>query len=130
MKPALPRFLPFAVFMAFIGIDELLRMFIEHGFIKLEATAFYYLYPLKTVVVAYLLYRFRKEYDELSFKELLKIPTTLVVSCVGVLVFLLWIRMEWTIGSSPTPQGFNPMLLPEGAIRNIMTVFRIAASLI
>ena len=63
MKPALPRFLPFAIFMAFIGLDELLQELIGLGFIKLEATALYYLYPLKTVVVGYLLYRFREEYN-------------------------------------------------------------------
>jgi CAAX prenyl protease-like protein len=130
MKPALPRFLPFAIFMAFIGLDELLQELIGLGFIKLEATALYYLYPLKTVVVGYLLYRFREEYNELSFKELLKIPTTLIVSCLGVLVFMLWIQMDWTLDESATLPGFNPLLLPSVAVRIIMTLFRIVGAVL
>ncbi|MHB8058532.1 MAG: CAAX prenyl protease-related protein [Desulfuromonadaceae bacterium] len=130
MKQALPRVLPFVVFMAFIGLDELLRSLIEHGFIQFDATAIYYLYPLKTVVVGYLLYRFRKEYNELDFKDLRSHATTLVVSCVGVLVFLLWIRMDWTLSASATPAGFNPTLLPDVAVRIIMIFFRIIGAVL
>jgi len=130
MKPALPRVLPFVVFMAFIGLDELLRSLIEHGFIKFEATAIYYLYPLKTVVVGYLLYRFRKEYNDLDFKDLLSYRTTLVASCVGVLVFMLWIRMDWTLSASATPTGLNPTLLPDVAVRIIMIFFRIIGAVL
>jgi len=116
--------------MAFIGLDELLRMLMTHGFLKLEPTALYYLYPLKALVVAWLLFHFRKSYTELEFKELLSFPTTLAISGVGLLVFVLWINMEWTIGSSSTPQGFNPMTFPEGAIRNSMIFFRIAGAVL
>ncbi|MSN27241.1 MAG: CAAX prenyl protease-related protein [Geobacter sp.] len=130
MKPATFRFLPFALFMAFIGLDELIRTLMTHGFIRLEAVNLYYLYPVKAVTVGYLIFRYRKEYQELDFKELLRIPTTLAVTCVGLLVFILWINMEWTIGSSATPQGFNPMLLPEGTIRNTMILFRIAGAVL
>ncbi|MFA7061879.1 MAG: CAAX prenyl protease-related protein [Pedobacter sp.] len=130
MKSALPRFLPFAIFMAFIGLDELLRTLIEHGFIQLEASATYFLYPLKTVVTGYILYRYRKEYNELNFKELSIIPTTLLVSCVGVLVFVLWIQMDWTLGASATPPGFNPELLPSVAVRTIMTFFRVVGAVL
>lgn len=130
MKPATCRFLPFALFMAFIGLDELIRMLMSHGFLKLQPTDLYYLYPVKTLAVGGLLFSLRKKYTELNFKELLSIPTTLIITCVGLVVFALWIRMEWTIGSSTTPQGFNPMLLPEGAIRYVMIFFRIAGAVL
>ncbi len=130
MKPAQPRFLPFAVFMAFIAFDELVRTLIEYGFITLEATALYYLYPLKTVVVGYLLYRYRKVYYELNFKELLIIPTTLAVSCVGVLVFMLWVQMDWTLGASAPDPGFNPRLLPNAPVRIVMALFRIIGAVL
>lgn len=129
MKPALPRFLPFAVFMAFIGLDEVLRTLIEHGLLRLEVTALYYLYPLKVVVTGYLLFRFRREYRELRLKELSISPTTLAVFCVGLLVFLLWIRMEWTLGTA-APPGFDPSLLPNRAIRIVMTIFRITGAVL
>jgi hypothetical protein len=65
-NPASARYLPFAVFMAFIGFDEGARFLAEKGFITLTETTLYYLYPVKALVVAYLLYRFRHEYRELS----------------------------------------------------------------
>lgn len=130
MKPTLPRVLPFAVFMAFIGFDELLRTLIAHDFIGLDPTALYYMYPVKTIVVGYLLYRYRKEYNEISFKELSTIPTTLAVFCVGVLVFALWIQMDWTLGSSATPAGFNPALFTNKTVQIVMTFFRIAGAVL
>lgn len=130
MKPATCRFLPFAVFMAFIGLDELIRMLITHGLLRLEPSALYYLYPLKTLAVAALLFLLRNRYTELKFKELLSFPTTLAISMAGLLVFVLWINMEWTIGSSTAPQGFNPMVFPEGLIRNTMIFFRIAGAVL
>lgn len=130
MKPATCRFLPFAVFMAFIGLDELIRMLITHGLLRLEPSALYYLYPLKTLAVAALLFLLRNRYTELKFKELLSFPTTLTISMAGLLVFVLWINMEWTIGPSTAPQGFNPMVFPEGLIRNGMIFFRIAGAVL
>jgi uncharacterized protein len=130
MDKALPRYLPFAVFMAFIGLNELLQALAKHGLLQLEAATLYYMYPLKTLVVGYLLFRYRKTYEELRFKELSKIPTTLVVFCVGVLVCLLWVQMDWTLDASSAPPGFNPVLLPDPAVRLIMTCFRIAGAVL
>lgn len=116
--------------MAFIGLDELLRMLNEHGFIQLEATALYYLYPVKAIAAGYLLYKYRKQYTELDFKDLSKIPTTLISSCTGILVFMLWIRMDWTLGTSSTPAGFNPELLPNATLQIIMIIFRTAGAVL
>jgi len=130
MDKALPRYLPFAVFMAFIGLNELLQTLAKHGVLQLEAATLYYMYPLKTLVVGYLLFRYRKTYEELRFKELSKIPTTLVVFCVGVLVCLLWVQMDWTLDAASAPPGFNPALLPDPAVRLAMTCFRIAGAVL
>lgn len=130
MKPATCRYLPFALFMAFIGLDELLRALAAKGLINMQPVDFYYLYPVKTVAVALLLYGLRKKYTELNFRDLLNFPTSLAVTVAGLLVFVLWINMEWTISPSAAPQGFNPQLLPEGAIRNSMLIFRIAGAVL
>jgi len=130
MDKALPRYLPFAVFMAFIGLNELLQTLASHGLLRLEAATLYYVYPLKTLVVGYLLFRYRKTYEELRFKELSKIPTTLVVFCVGVLVCLLWVQMDWTLDASSAPAGFNPVLLPDPVVRLVLTCFRIAGAVL
>jgi len=124
------RYLPFAVFMAFIGLDEAIRFLAGRGLISLGDTTLYYLYPVKTLVVAYLLYRFRGEYRELSFKELANLPITLAACGTGLLVFILWIQMDWTFGGAGGPQGFNPSLLPGGEVRIIMTLFRVGGAVL
>jgi hypothetical protein len=44
-RPAFYHYLPFAVFMAFIGLDEFIRFLAGQGLFTLEATTLYYLYP-------------------------------------------------------------------------------------
>jgi len=129
-NPGYYRYIPFAVFMAFIGLDEILRFLAGHGLIFLDATTLYYLYPVKTLVVAYLLYRYRKEYSELTLKDLANIPTTLAVCVTGLLVFFLWINMDWTIGAAGKSPGFNPTLLPGRDVQIVMTLFRIAGAVL
>jgi CAAX protease family protein len=122
------RYLPFAVFMAFIGLDDALRFLAGHRFITFPATTLYYLYPVKTLTVAFLLYRYRGEYRELTFKDLAKIPTTLAVCGMGLLVFFIWIRLGGAVGVAGNPEGFNPELLPDTATRIILTLFRIGGA--
>lgn len=130
MKPVFARCLPFAVFMAFIALEEMLRALTARGFIKLDAAAFFCLYPLKTVIVGVILYRYRKEYTELRFADLKNVPASLAVSLVGVLVFGLWVRMTWTFGLSAAPAGFDPGALHDEALRFIVTLFRIAGAVV
>ena len=129
LTPAFYRYFPFAVFMAFIGLDELIRLLASYGQITLGETTLYNLYPVKTLVVAYLLYRYRKNYSELSFKELANLPATLATCGMGLLVFVLWIQMDWTFGTT-APQGFNPTLLPGGGHQIVMLLFRVAGAVL
>ena len=130
VNAAFYRYFPFAVFMAFIGLDEIIRFLASQGLFILEATTLYYLYPVKAVVVGYLLYRYRGEYRELTLKDLSNIPTTLAVGAVGLLVFFLWIHMDWTFGSAAVPQGYNPLLLPGKNLQILMTVFRVCGAVL
>jgi CAAX prenyl protease-like protein len=129
-NPARCRYLPFALFMAFIGLDEIIRLFSKYGFITLGETTLYYLYPLKVLVVACLLYRYRREYQELKLKDLSKFSTTFAVCVAGLLVFFLWIHMDWTLGVAEKPRGFNPTLLPGGWVRVVMTMFRVGGAVL
>lgn len=124
------RYMPFAVFMGFIGLDEFIRFLAGQGLFTLETTTLYYLYPVKAATVGILLYLFKDRYQELSFKDLAHVPTTLATCGVGLLVFVLWINMDWTLGAAGTPQGFNPALLPGRSIQIAMTVFRIAGAVL
>lgn len=130
ISPGFYRYLPFAVFMGFIGLDELIVILSRFGFFRLETTTLYYLYPIKTLAVGSLLFLFKARYHELNFGELASIRATLASCVVGLLVFALWIKMEWVLGSAGSPQGFNPELLPGGATRSIMTLFRFAGAVL
>lgn len=116
--------------MGFIGLDEVLRFLAGQGLFTLQATTLYYLYPVKALTVGYLLYRFRHKYCELNFKDLANIPATLAACGIGLLIFVLWIKMDWTLGSAGTPQGFNPSLLPGQSTQDVMTLFRIAGAVL
>ena len=124
------RYLPFALFMAFIGMDGILRHLAEQGLFTLTDTTLYYLYPIKTVAVALLLFNYRKEYRELSLKDLANLPSTATSCLLGLLVFILWINMDWTLSATGDPQGFNPTLLPDSGVQIGMTAFRIAGAVL
>ena len=116
--------------MGFIAIDELTRFLAGQGLFKLESTTLYYLYPIKTLVIGSLLYFFREHYHELRLRDLTSLPATLAACAIGLLVFALWIRMDWALGTNGAPQGFNPSLLPGQTTRVVMTLFRIAGAVL
>jgi CAAX prenyl protease-like protein len=124
------RYLPFAVFMGFIALEEAVRFLAGLGLFTVTATSLYVLYPIKALTVGGLLYTFRKQYHELTFRELGSIPATLGSCVLGLLVFALWIRMDWTMGSAAAPQGFNPELLPGRTFQVVMTIFRIGGAVL
>jgi CAAX prenyl protease-like protein len=124
------RYLPFAVFMGFIGLDEFIRFLAAQGFFTLQATTLYYLYPVKALTVGALLYLFKDQYNELRLKDLGDLPLTMATCGVGLLVFVLWIKMDWAFGAVGVPQGFNPALFPGSNLPIIMTAFRIAGAVL
>ena len=130
LSPAVYRYLPFAVFMGFIGLDEVIRFLASQGLFTLHTTTLYYLYPVKALTVAFLLFRFRDHYPELRFKDLANLPATMTACGLGLLVFILWIKMDWTLGAAGVPQGFNPGLLPGRGAQVTMTFFRIAGAVL
>lgn len=116
--------------MAFVGFDEVFRLLAERGTIVVAETTFYYFYPVKIVIVAILLYRYKKEYTEISLKDLKNLPVTLVACCTGILVFALWIHMDWSFGVMESPKGFNPNLFTSGNLQICMTVFRVGGAVV
>jgi CAAX prenyl protease-like protein len=95
------RILPFAAYMAFIVIADVL------GRMGMSPDALRWLYPVKILLVAALLALFWRQYDELADFRL-SLTQALVAAAVGVLVLVLWINLDapWMIvGASP---GFDP----------------------
>ena len=52
------RYLPFAVFIGFIGLEEFIRLLASPGLINIESTTLYFLYPVKAVAIGCILYKF------------------------------------------------------------------------
>jgi len=130
VNSAFYRYIPFTVFIIFIALDEFTRFLAGQGLFTLEATTLYYLYPVKAVATGYLLYLFKERYHELTFKDLANLPATLASCAVGLVVFALWINMDWALGSAHVPQGFDPSLLPGRNLQFAMVLIRIAGAVL
>jgi uncharacterized protein len=129
-RAAIPRTVPFALFMAFIGVEEFLRLLADKGLISFSAHSLYYLYPLKTFSVAAVLLLFLPRCQEITLRDLADFGRTTVSILVGLLVFILWINMDWQFGTIGKLQGFNPTLLSDSFSRNAMTLVRLAGAAI
>ncbi len=117
------RTAPFAMFMAFIAVEEAIRFAAQQHWLNLPVTLLYYLYPVKTVTVGFLLYKFLSCYHELRFQDLWQLRSTVCVVVLGLLTFVIWISADWAVTLTP-PGGFNPTMLSDGAVRVVMTAFR------
>jgi CAAX prenyl protease-like protein len=124
------RVAPFALFMAFIAVEEGCRFFAGKGFIVLTAESLFYLYPLKVFSVALLLFLYRKSYTEISFRDLGRPLVTLVSLLTGIMVFIFWVNMDFPFATIGKPQGFNPTLFQDQVIRICMIAARISGAVL
>ncbi len=124
------RILPFAVFMLFIAIQQGLGSLFEHGYASLDERHLLYLYPLKIIVVLLLLLLFRRHYTEIHLSDLGRWQTTLLSLVLGLLVFVLWVNMDWTFATFGEGAGFDPSVFPVGWHRAGMIFARLAGAAI
>jgi len=129
-RPVLARILPFALFMAFIGIEELLRALQKAEWLLVPENLFLILYPIKIIAVTAVLVYFRHDYDELHWRDLSPSSTTLVSILLGVTIFVLWIQMDWPWATFGSPQGFNPSSLPPGYVQISMIATRLVGAVL
>ena len=126
ISDTLARIIPFAGFMVFIGVEEALRFLRSHGLVGFSDQSFYLLYPIKTVTAAFLLFWLYRRFFELNWRELGRLSDTLLSVLLGLVVFVLWINMDWSFGApSPTKGvGFNP------GLRYGLIFFRLAGAVL
>ena len=94
-----PRILPFAAYMAFVGLSALLPS---------DSSVHLGLYPVKILVVLGLLLFFRSSYHELQRPIMIDTKETAVAVGVGMAVYMLWIRMDWPWAMQGEATGYNP----------------------
>jgi uncharacterized protein len=120
-----PRCAPFVAYMLFIALEQVLRYGGDKGLLHLSDASFLYLYPVKIVTVAALLVLCLRRCDELNFGDFRNLPVTAASIVVGIVVFVLWINMEWTVGSTGAPPGYDPYLVQDSGNRSLLIAFRL-----
>lgn len=118
-RPLLARVLPFALYMAFLAVEQGARGWLGDAF------DMRWLYPVKVAAVACALWYFRGEYSELLARP--RARSILLSALSGVLVFVLWINLDhgWLdLGGGP---GYDPRRA-EGGIDWALAGFRLAGA--
>ncbi|HEX8606890.1 MAG TPA: CAAX prenyl protease-related protein [Pseudoduganella sp.] len=119
-RPSTARILPFAMYMAFIAIADLLAR------LGLTADDLRWLYPVKIALVVAVLWAYRRHYTELAWQAV-RWPA-LVVACVaGVVVLVLWVNLDAAWMQMGVSAGFNPTGA-DGRIDWLLVVLRIAGA--
>ena len=119
------RIIPFAGFMVFIGLEEGLRFLRSHELLSFSEQSLFLLYPVKTVVAAILLFWLYRRFSELHWRDLGRLPDTLLSLLLGLVVFILWINMDWNLGTLSEGAGFNPEMVADSGLRKILVFFRL-----
>ncbi len=119
------RIIPFAVFMLFIGLKEILAWVVVKGWLDLSAEQMLYFYPIKTLLVAGLLIYLWGQYDELHFVDFKNYTHTIASILLGLLVFVLWINMDWGFATYGESKGFDPFLISNATTRNLLIFSRV-----
>ena len=118
------RVLPFAAFMAFIGLQELLLFLRDHGLVNFSDAGLLLLYPVKISVTLLLLLLFWGRYNELNWRDLTRPGQVLFSLGLGLLVFGLWINMDWRLPFTGNAEGYNPDLLADQLLRRSLIGLR------
>jgi CAAX prenyl protease-like protein len=112
----MPRILPFALFMAFIALESLIRWLT--GPAPSSETAIsptlLWLYPLRIAVVLGALLYLWPAYQELRDTLCSNVSEALLVLVVGILVYVAWVRMDWSWAMQGRPAGYDPFQAGTG----------------
>lgn len=119
------RIIPFAVFMAFIGLQQVAEWLVSKDIVTLTEQQLLYLYPVKALLVAVLLVYFWREYCEIKWTDFKNVSHTLGSILLGLLVFVLWINMDWSFASLGQNNGYDPYLSHSDNSRYLLIAFRL-----
>ncbi len=105
-----PRVLPFGLYMAFLALESLLDSASAWVPFLAESRALLplWLYPIKIVVVLGALVYGWCQYDELRDKLCTSLREGVITIGAGVVVYLAWVRMDWSWATLGQGAGYNP----------------------
>lgn len=99
-NPALPRVLPFATYIAFIVLADVLARF------GVQPASLRWLYPIQITLVLAMLFAWRQHYQELRDRPSQRHVLWALV--VGALVFVLWLLLDLEWMHFGSPRAFDP----------------------
>ena len=122
-----PRVFPFLFFIAFIALERLID-FLSQYYTSIAAFAeydSYIFYPLKTVLVAVALLLLWNRYTEIDLRQVFSRKNLLLGFLAGIVVFVLWINMDWEFATLSESKGFNPFLIDNPLFLYLIITFRL-----
>ncbi len=126
-KPEAARIVPFAAYMLFILAYDLLKPMIPAGVLADNFTAI--IYPVKILTVTALLIFYWKSYDELHWDGLKPIHIAGALA-IGIIVFVLWINMDWDFATMGNQEAYDPGRLSKGTYYAFLSVRLAGAALV
>jgi hypothetical protein len=129
-KKSVLRILPFALFMGFIGIEEGVRFLRDLELIRVTDQDLLFLYPIKAGLVGLVLVLLARRYDEIRLKDFTRPGHTAVSVVTGLVIFFLWIKMDWDFATIGDPQGFNPNTIADEGMRTFLVATRMAGAVL
>lgn len=122
------RIAPFATYMAFLALEQGLRYLNVKGYVTIPEGFLMSLYPVKALSVALLLIFFRKSYTEIRVKDMCERFVFPASFFAGIVVFLIWINMDFPAAVMGTLHGFDPNVARDGTLRLSLTISRLAGA--
>ncbi len=121
-RPSLARIAPFATYILFIAIADLLTRL---GWSAMELR---WLYPFKIALIVGLLWFWRREYVELAWPPKGSARNWIIAIAVGIAVFVAWINLGagWMMVAA-TASGYQP-LGPDGQMAWGLIAIRLAGA--
>jgi len=107
-----------------------LRFLRSHSLLSFSDQAIFLLYPVKTITTVFLLIWLYRRYSELNWRDLGCVSDTLMSLLLGLVVFVLWINMDWSFGAASKGAGFNPGLFNDPVIFYVLIVSRLAGAVL
>jgi uncharacterized protein len=130
-QAALPRVLPFALYLGFLALSEVPAWLSGHvpGAADLRISATLWLYPLKTAAVLAVLLYFWPRYDELKGKTKVTLRDVLLSVVIGLFVYLIWVRIDWPWAQQGQASGYNPFLA-GGTVGSVLATIRMVGAVL
>ncbi|NTU42840.1 MAG: CAAX prenyl protease-related protein, partial [Nitrospirales bacterium] len=113
------------LYMSFIGLEELIRFLMEKGLIHLAESSLLFLYPLKALSVFCAILFLWPRYRELKLLDFSNKQNLLLSISAGILVFVLWVNMDWPFAVFGSPKGYDPTVIENDAVKTGMIAFRL-----